>query len=276
MAGTTQNLSRIDRLRCSKRVIFGSVFYNPRSSFGPREQLDFQLVLLHEGEAVITVDDGQFLLPARYVALLKPGRRERFEFARETRTHHSWCAVAPASVDPALARQLESAPALLPLTTRMAQLIEIGLGGPESGDPVSESGATGGWFDSLGETCLRTYLLEAGSGAKTPVPEPLARAKAALETRFAEPLSVESLAAIASVSPHHLVRLFARHFKTTPARMLWKLRLERGIQMLADTGLTVAEIAYRVGFQNPFHFSRKVKQATGASPREWRKERWKG
>jgi transcriptional regulator GlxA family with amidase domain len=61
---------------------------------------------------------------------------------------------------------------------------------------------------------------------------------------------------------------------TTPARYLWQFRIERGAAMLGETGHTVAEIAYRCGFQNPFHFSRLVKQHFGQSPKEIRRHAW--
>jgi len=54
------------------------------------------------------------------------------------------------------------------------------------------------------------------------------------------------------------IRKFQKHHHATSSRFLWKLRAERGIAMLGETGLSVAEIAYQCGFQNPFHFSRMM------------------
>jgi AraC family L-rhamnose operon regulatory protein RhaS len=44
--------------------------------------------------------------------------------------------------------------------------------------------------------------------------------------------------------------------------------------MLTETGLTIAEIAYTCGFKNQFHFSRKVTECQGMSPREFRRKAW--
>jgi AraC family L-rhamnose operon regulatory protein RhaS len=77
------------------------------------------------------------------------------------------------------------------------------------------------------------------------------------------------------VSRKTLIQKFRRDFKTTPARYLWRLRTERGIEMLTKTGLTIAEIAYNCGFQNPFHFSRRVKEQQGISPKEVRLKAWR-
>jgi len=69
-------------------------------------------------------------------------------------------------------------------------------------------------------------------------------------------------------------RLFAAA-RTSPARYLWLTRVERGVAMLRDTGLTVAEVSARCGCKNPFHFSRLVKRNQGMSPREVRRCAWR-
>lgn len=76
------------------------------------------------------------------------------------------------------------------------------------------------------------------------------------------------------ISGNTLISQFQKRHHASPSRFLWKLRTERGIAMLRETGLSVAEIAYQCGFQNPFHFSRLVKQLQGIPPRDVRKQAW--
>jgi AraC family transcriptional regulator, positive regulator of tynA and feaB len=57
---------------------------------------------------------------------------------------------------------------------------------------------------------------------------------------------------------------------------LTRLRLERAAEMLADPdfdGLSVAEIAFNVGFVNASHFGRRFREAYGVSPRQHRERR---
>ena len=91
---------------------------------------------------------------------------------------------------------------------------------------------------------------------------------------FAEGDCLAAAARAAAVTPQHLIRLFRRHYQFTPGRYLWQTRVERGAGLLAATGLTIAEIADRCGFKNPFHFSRLLRQMQGVSPRQFRQRQW--
>jgi AraC-like DNA-binding protein len=55
---------------------------------------------------------------------------------------------------------------------------------------------------------------------------------------------------------------------------VWEVRTRRGALLLRETGLTVGEVAFRCGFQTPFHFSRWVRELFGVSPRALRAKAW--
>jgi transcriptional regulator GlxA family with amidase domain len=61
----------------------------------------------------------------------------------------------------------------------------------------------------------------------------------------------------------------------TPIRHVWEARTRRGAQLLRETGLTVGEVAFRCGFQTPFHFSRWVRELYGVPPRALRTKAWR-
>jgi transcriptional regulator GlxA family with amidase domain len=62
------------------------------------------------------------------------------------------------------------------------------------------------------------------------------------------------------------VRRFRAELGITPMAYLWQRRIATGIDLLAHTGLPVGEIPTRSGFKSVYHFSRRVKERTGASP----------
>ena len=48
------------------------------------------------------------------------------------------------------------------------------------------------------------------------------------------------------------------------------IRLQRAAQLLERSGMSVAEVAYAVGFNNPKYFSRYFKEAYGLLPSAYR------
>lgn len=98
------------------------------------------------------------------------------------------------------------------------------------------------------------------------------RARDAMDRDYAQPLDVPALARIAHVSESHFNRTFRATFGETPHRYLQRRRIERAMFLLRETGRSVTEISFAVGFVSPGTFSRTFRDIVGQSPREYRKE----
>ena len=96
------------------------------------------------------------------------------------------------------------------------------------------------------------------------------RAVELMHARLAEDVSLDEMAAAAYISPFHFARLFKKLMGATPHAYLASLRAARAQNLLAETDLSVTEIAARVGYASPSHFTKAFRQATGLSPREFR------
>jgi AraC-like DNA-binding protein len=48
------------------------------------------------------------------------------------------------------------------------------------------------------------------------------------------------------------------------------IRLQKSLELLQDLELTIAEVAYQVGFSSPTYFSSAFSEQYGKSPSEWR------
>ena len=87
-----------------------------------------------------------------------------------------------------------------------------------------------------------------------------------IDAHHAEDLTLERLAAEASISTFHFVRLFRQATGTTPHAHLVGVRLAAAHALLLESDLSVSQVASRCGFGRANHFSTAFKARFGCSP----------
>lgn len=105
-----------------------------------------------------------------------------------------------------------------------------------------------------------------GSGDGEIVQRAMMRIMENLEKR----ISMRQLAEEMNLGYTRFTKLFQEHAHTTPKQYHLQVRLERGRELLLNTSMSVKEIASRLGFENPFHFTNQFREVHGVPPREWR------
>lgn len=100
--------------------------------------------------------------------------------------------------------------------------------------------------------------------------EAVDKAIAAIEARYAEPLSLTALAAEVGYSPNHFHRLFTACVGKTPQQYVADYRIKQAKLKLTSTRETLSEIAYGCGFSSQSYFSLCFGRATGLTPKEYR------
>ncbi|MEU4542333.1 AraC family transcriptional regulator [Nonomuraea dietziae] len=92
----------------------------------------------------------------------------------------------------------------------------------------------------------------------------------AMHAEPARPWTLASLATVAGASRTTLAKRFTEQVGEPPLAYLTSWRMALAEQLLADTTLTVASIARRVGYADAFSFSTAFKRAHGVSPTGYR------
>jgi transcriptional regulator GlxA family with amidase domain len=92
-----------------------------------------------------------------------------------------------------------------------------------------------------------------------------------MEDTIEMPLDRAAMARIAGVTPRHLDRLFAAHLGTTFVDQYRRIRLEHARRLLAQSPLSISEIAVATGFSSGAHFARTFRETYGVAPSDIRK-----
>jgi LacI family transcriptional regulator len=84
-------------------------------------------------------------------------------------------------------------------------------------------------------------------------------------------LDVESILKVVPLSRSVLERRFAQILGTSPKAEILRIRLDRVCRLLAESDLSLAEVAQKAGFEHPEYMNRLFKKKMGITPGEFRK-----
>lgn len=249
----------------------GQIRYKPGGYCGPRKQRDYELVLLYSGACEVRLDTDLRMLNVGHVYLFRPGHTEHFLFDKQNMTHHFWCSLDPSILPDILKHSLDIASdeGVTPsdcFNRLVSAAFLVRSVDAELACHLIDTLALSLFYEFLNMTCHALTLARDDAYAL--------RAVRHMEDHFSEIDCLQSARRAAGCSGNALLYKFNQLLGTTPSRHLWRIRTEKGMELLADTGLPVAVIADRCGFKNPFHFSRCVRHMQGISPRELRRRAW--
>lgn len=168
---------------------------------------------------------------------------------------------------------------------------QVGLLSPAQ--PVQHAEPVGDWLARLGDALreprpltvagrtseigrfllVLTDIVAPNSSEPAIVLEPpwLARACTLLEAELTQELDVRAVAGEVGIPYETFRKRFQQHIGVSPTRFRATRRIDAACAMLQQPGLTTQAIAANLGFSDEFHFSRRFKQITGLSPREFRR-----
>jgi two-component system response regulator YesN len=92
-----------------------------------------------------------------------------------------------------------------------------------------------------------------------------------IENHFHEEISLTSLSQRFHLSPQYISRKFKEEYNTSVIAYLIELKMEKAKSLLANTSLTITEIANDLGYEDENYFGKVFKKQSGLSPKQYRK-----
>ncbi len=95
-----------------------------------------------------------------------------------------------------------------------------------------------------------------------------------LQSNYSNPIRIEELSRISSISTEHFIRLFKVAFGVSPNQYLIELRLQKAHALFAQPNpLSVSEVCNAVGYSSETSFSSLFKRRFGKSPSDFVKQK---
>ena len=90
---------------------------------------------------------------------------------------------------------------------------------------------------------------------------------------YAADLELDEIARRVASSRRQIQRVFAEVGHTTFREHLARVRMDRAAELLAGDGVTVREVAARVGYRQPAQFAKAFRRHLGQAPAAYRAQR---
>ncbi|MCX7026092.1 MAG: AraC family transcriptional regulator [Spirochaetes bacterium] len=96
------------------------------------------------------------------------------------------------------------------------------------------------------------------------------KAKFLMEENIYGDIDLKGIADKLGVSTSRLNEVFKTYTAMTPYQYYIHIKLHMAKVLLEQGGLSVKEVAFRLGFEDQYHFSRLFKNKTGIAPSNWK------
>lgn len=103
------------------------------------------------------------------------------------------------------------------------------------------------------------------------VPAEVQKLKEFIDDNIEHEISIHDIADSIGRSHDYVNRLFKRYCNITPYMYYIHSRINKAIDLLQNTNLTIKEISVKLGYRSPVYFSRQFRKVTGVKATHYRR-----
>jgi AraC-like DNA-binding protein len=102
--------------------------------------------------------------------------------------------------------------------------------------------------------------------------ERIQRAKNYIKLNYTRSISLATVSSVACVSKYHFCKIFKNKEGASFKEYVTGLRIKKAAELLMNSNISVAEVAYNVGFSSQSHFTALFRSWIKITPGEFRKK----
>ncbi|HEY8500909.1 MAG TPA: AraC family transcriptional regulator [Clostridia bacterium] len=93
-----------------------------------------------------------------------------------------------------------------------------------------------------------------------------------ISKNYSGEISIQEIALRLGFDRSYLYTIFKKHLNMSPQDFLIRFRIDRAVELMENTSLSIGDISRSVGYDDPLHFSKIFKRKKGISPSLFRKQ----
>ncbi|MDE5678153.1 helix-turn-helix domain-containing protein [Phocaeicola sp.] len=265
----------------SKRLadVFRFISFYPGETYGPHKHLRIEINYVKRGNCILHLDnesvtfrEGEIMIITSDVNHLFEAGSEgttlmQLEFLPEIFSHFSWNTEVMANGStPAPVFLFSEENRLIKIinNVRIMRAVQRIVNELEAKSPYYQYLVVMYYAELLILICR--YMDEAYLPICTN--ESLKKAIAYIRLNYHTDINIHCVARYVGISERYLRILFSQYLNLSPLDYLNQIRINKAIELLRNTEMSIKEICFQCGFQSPQYFSRIFKQQMGISPRE--------
>ncbi|MDA8743960.1 AraC family transcriptional regulator [Rubripirellula amarantea] len=249
-------------------VVCGGVEAVSPDYFISREDFPyFGIELVVEGEGEVTINGETYPVSAGSVFLYGPGIPHQIKTDKKNVLRKYFIDFVGSEVTQLLAPTdlNDRVPIRIAATHELSGLMEMIIR-----ESVNDSSNT----RAISETLLRLLFLKieqlhhSDGGDRSKAYETYQRIRGHIEANCLSVNTIEEIARQCEVTPVYLSRLFNRFSECGAYQYLLRLKMNHAAGLLLNEAMLVRDVAERLGFADPFQFSRAFKRVYGVPPKQ--------
>jgi AraC-like DNA-binding protein len=230
---------------------------------------EFQMVYITEGQGIFTSGAAAYQVKPGSILLILPGVRHAYRPLPETGWHEYWVGFKGGYFSTLLAEGRFSPDHVFFETGLWDSVVSI----------------FNQIFDEVGnqrplyqlKTCALIMSLIAGVLTRERRREQpnyyekiVAGAKYLMESNVYGEIDIPSISEQLGMSTSRLNEIFKTYTSMTPYQYYIHIKIHKAESLLEQEDLPVKEVAYKMGFEDQYYFSRLFKNKTGVAPSDWK------
>jgi AraC-like DNA-binding protein len=231
---------------------------------------EFQLVYITKGEGVFSVEDRAYTVTPGSMLLILPGVRHKYKPVYEIGWHEYWVGFKGDFFSNMLRQDILSRGHIfsdLGLRDHIIVTFNNIFDEVRAQQPLYQFKACTGILSLIAEVLTHARRKEQPNYYQKIVE----KAKGLMESNVYGTINLSNISEQIGISTSRFNEIFKTYTGMTPYQFYIHIKIHKAEGLLEQENVSVKEVSFKMGFEDPYYFSRLFKNKTGVAPSAWKK-----